>query len=217
MVTAGSEGDEDLALLHRWREGDDAAGEVLVARFYPAVRRFFGNKVGEGMDDLVQATFLSVLHARERFREGSKVRTYILGIARIELLRFLRKRHRGDRAMERLESSVEELRLTPGSIIARRREQRLLLRALRQLPLPQQMAVELHYWEHLPLAEIAEVLDVAEGTIKSRLGRARQALRERIEVMEKDPDLAKTTIDHLDRWASSLRDEAQAAPGDADS
>ncbi len=214
MSAAASDGEDDLALLHRWREGDDAAGETLVQRYYPSVRRFFGNKVSDGIDDLVQATFLSVLHAKERFREGSKVRTYVLGIARIELLRFLRKRHRGDRAMKTLESSVEELMHTPGSLIARRREQRLLLRALRQLPLEQQMAVELHYWEHLPLSEIAEILDVAEGTIKSRLGRARQALRERIQRMEKDPQLARTTIDQLDRWASSLRDEAQARQRD---
>lgn len=205
---------DDLDLLERWRKGDDVAGDTLVQRYYPAVRRFFANKVGEGIDDLVQATFLAVLHARERFRQGSKVRTYVLGIARIELLRFLRKRHRGDRAMRTLESSVEELMLTPGSLVARRREQRLLLKALRRLPLEQQMAVELHYWESLPLAEIAEILDVAEGTIKSRLGRARQALRERIQTMEQDPELARTTIDNLDRWASSLREEAQARQRD---
>ncbi len=202
--------DDDLELLQRWRQGDGVAGDTLVQRYYPAVRRFFANKMGEGIDDLVQRTFLAVLHARERFREGSKVRTYVLGIARIELLRFLRKRQRGDRAARTLESSVDELTQTPGSLIAKRQEQRLLLKALRRLPLEQQMAIELHYWEHLPLAEIAEVLDVAEGTIKSRLGRARQALRERIETMEQDPQLARTTIDHLDRWAASVREEAMA-------
>ncbi|MEM9463311.1 MAG: hypothetical protein AAGF11_54720 [Myxococcota bacterium] len=61
---------------------------------------------------------------------------------------------------------------------------------------------------------MGEILDVAEGTIKSRLGRARQALRGHIESMEGDRQLAKTTIDQLDRWASSLREEVKARRDD---
>ena len=52
------------------------------------------------------------------------------------------------------------------------------------LPEEQRAAVTLYYYEDLPVAEIARVLGVAQGTVKSRLGRARQRLKEQLQKEE---------------------------------
>ena len=52
------------------------------------------------------------------------------------------------------------------------------------LPEEQRAAVTLYYYEDLPVAEIARVLGVAQGTVKSRLGRARQRLKEQLQEEE---------------------------------
>ncbi len=90
-------------------------------------------------------------------------------------------------------------------MLADKREQRLLLGALRELPTDMQIALELYYWEDLSTLEIAEVLGVAPGTIKSRLFRAREQLRERIAAHAPDEALARSTAANLDGWAASLR------------
>jgi RNA polymerase sigma-70 factor (ECF subfamily) len=85
-----------------------------------------------------------------------------------------------------------------------RQEQRLLLRALRQLPIDVQITLQLFYWENLSRAEIARVLDVEINTVKSRLQRGKEALRERIVAL--DPATGTVTVRDFDRWAASLRD-----------
>ena len=55
-----------------------------------------------------------------------------------------------------------------------------LWEAVLSLPEEQRAAVTLYYYEDLPVAEVARVLGVAQGTVKSRLGRARQRLKERL-------------------------------------
>ena len=56
---------------------------------------------------------------------------------------------------------------------------------LEGLPEEQRAAVTLYYYEDLPVAEIARVLGVAQGTVKSRLGRARQRLKEQLQEEDK--------------------------------
>ena len=57
--------------------------------------------------------------------------------------------------------------------------------AVLHLPEEQRAAVTLYYYEDLPVAEIARVLGVAQGTVKSRLGRARQRLKEQLQEEDK--------------------------------
>ena len=52
------------------------------------------------------------------------------------------------------------------------------MRALRRLPLDLQITIELFYWQELPIADIAAVLEIPVGTVKSRVSRARHALME---------------------------------------
>lgn len=193
----------DEALLDRWRAGDARAGNALFERHFDAVYRFFVNKVRDDAAELVQRTFLGCVEARERFRGASSFRTFLFAIARHELYAHFRRLRREAPAPE---LSVSDIFPSPSSAFVHRREQRVLLQALRSIPLDLQLAIELHYWEQLSASEIAEVLDVPIGTAKSRLRRAKEALAEAIPALETDQRALKTTLDNLDLWAASLKD-----------
>jgi RNA polymerase sigma-70 factor (ECF subfamily) len=107
-------------------------------------------------------------------------------------------------------SSVLDLSPSPSTAVALRAEHRVLLEALRSIPLELQIALELHYWESLSASEVAEILELPSGTAKSRLRRAREALLTRIGELEGDPERLRTTELNLDAWAASLRDAVLA-------
>lgn len=194
----------DAELLAKWREGDNDAGNQLVERHFMTVYRFFANKVSEDADDLIQRTFLAAVEARDRVREGQNLRSYILGIARNTLYATLRKRRRGETPVG--DMTMADLDGSPSRIAAEREEEKILLQALRQIPVGLQTVVELYYWEQLSVGEISEILEIPAGTVKSRLFRARDALRERIESMDVPAKLLQTTVNGLENWAAALRD-----------
>jgi RNA polymerase sigma-70 factor (ECF subfamily) len=76
------------------------------------------------------------------------------------------------------------------------------------LPVDLQVALELHYWEDLSTAELAGILEIPQGTVKSRLRRAREALVTAIEQLSTDPQQRRETIDNLDQWAREVRAQA---------
>jgi len=203
-VARESETLSDIDLLERWRSGDDAAGEELVERHFPSVYMFFDTKVNEGVDDLAQRTFLACVEARDRVREGANFKAYLFGIARKQLLKYFARVRRHNRLDELGDMSLHDLDGSPSRVIAKQQEQKLLVQALRQIPIDLQIALELHYWEEMSLADIAGVLEIPVGTVKSRLFRAREIVKERILELEGSTDLARTTIDNLERWAKSM-------------
>ena len=93
----------------------------------------------------------------------------------------------------------------PHTVMARSSEQRVLLEALRRIPVQFQVVLELFYWEDLTSAAIAEVLDEPHGTVRTRLRRARMLLEQEISRVAADPDLRQRTLSDLDSWAESLR------------
>jgi RNA polymerase sigma-70 factor (ECF subfamily) len=196
----------DRELLDAWRGGDAAAGSELFDRHFAELYRFFSNKVEDGIDDLIQQTFLACVESRDRFRGGSSFRTYLFTIARHELYAHWRKRR--DRATVDLgEVSVQDLATSPSGVLVKHAEQKLLLRALRAIPLDLQIALELHYWEELSGPELAEVLEIPEGTVRSRLRRAREALEAKLTELADatDPGTLTSSLSGLDKWAKSLR------------
>ena len=138
---------DDAALLRAWREGDQHAGSTLFSRHYPSIYRFFLSKVPDAAEDLVQRTFLGCLEAAERFRGDSSVRTFLFGIAHNTLRHHLRGRQRSEQPLDSELVSVAELAPGPSTALGSKQEQRLLLRALRHVPLDTQVVLELHYWE----------------------------------------------------------------------
>lgn len=195
----------DADLLDAWRGGDRAAGERLVARYFRTVYGFFRNKIGEGVEDLVQRTFLHCIESKDAFRGEASFRTYLLTIARNEL--FMHYRGRG----VAIDPDADSLALRddgpgPTAMLDGRREHRVLVRALRTLPLDDQITLELFYFEELTGPELARVLGVPEGTARTRLRRARQDLESALARLDAAGEGLRATTQGLEDWLSTLRD-----------
>lgn len=168
---------EDVELFERWAAGDAAAGELLLARYYGAVARFFSSKVTHEPEELLQRTFLRCVEQRAAYRREAAFRSYLFSIARNVLFEHFRDRkRRGEREADVGVSSAHALDPTPSQLLGERRETGLVLEALRRVPLDHQIVLELFYWEGLSTKELADVLEAPQGTIKGRLSRARREL-----------------------------------------
>ncbi|MEM7158898.1 MAG: RNA polymerase sigma factor [Myxococcota bacterium] len=203
----------DFELLEAWRAGDRMAGNSLFDRYFDSLFRFFRNKANENADDLVQQTFLACVKSREHFRGDASFRTYLFTAARSKLYDHLNKRRR-EEGIDYGVTSCADLGISPTGIIANDEQQRVLLAALRQLPVDLQVALELYYFEQIRGPELAIVLDVPEGTVRSRLRRGRDILRQRLEELMANPKVVESTMTDLDSWAKALRDNVLGPGGD---
>jgi len=186
-------------------EGGADPGDELLQRYVPVLHRFFASKVGDEVEDLAQRALLGCVQGRERFLATASVKTYLLSIARKQLMMHLRRHYRGIRAMRLHDMSLDHMGVTPSQLAGQREELRLLETALRRITLDLQITVELSYWEDLAISDIATVLEVAPGTIKSRVSRARETLEARVLEATASEHLQRSTVDNLDAWATELR------------
>jgi RNA polymerase sigma-70 factor (ECF subfamily) len=154
----------DLTLLAQWRADDAEAGQALFERHFDSIYGFFETKCPTEADELVQATFLACLRAKEQFRGDSSFRTYLFTIARNELYRALRTRQRKGAQVDFALSSIAELVSTPGTRMARNQEHRHLLESLRRLPVEQQTLLELV--EHTAPRKVLETLETMDAWVK---------------------------------------------------
>lgn len=194
--------DEDTELLDRWCAGDASAGNALFRRNFEVVYRFFDNKLDRDPDDLVQETFLGCLRGRDRFKRQSSFKTYLLAIARNTLYRYWRDRGTRPHAVDFEQTSIAALSTSIGTQLIRNEDRARLLDALVGLPLEQQLIIELHYWEDLDAEQLAEVFETAPATSRSRLFRAREALRDRL--AETPISSAERSAEGLEAWARGL-------------
>lgn len=193
----------DAELVERWRAGHQPSGEALFARHFDALYRFFATKCAEP-GDLTQMTLLAVVRSRQQFAGRSSFRTYLFSIARNELYDYLRARQRT--AFDPEISSVIDLATTPATRLDRNDDHRRLCLALRELPVDQQTLLELHYWEDLDANALAEIFNSPPTTIRTRLHRARLALRERLAATALPAAAAApATVEELDTWAKHHR------------
>jgi RNA polymerase sigma-70 factor (ECF subfamily) len=197
-------GPDDLELLEAWRAGDDQAGSQLFERRGVEILRFFNNKVPQDAEDLVQQTFMACVESRDRFRQDSSFRGYLYGIARRVLLMHLRTRSRARRDFDPAVMSVLDSGMGPVRAATRGDEQQVLAEAMAALPVDFQICLELYYWENLEVREIAAALDAPEGTIKSRLSRARTRLEEQIRSVVSDERLLESTLSGLEKWTRAI-------------
>jgi RNA polymerase sigma-70 factor (ECF subfamily) len=178
---------ELAALIARCRQGDPLAWEVLVRRYQSRVLAIADAYVGDREEarDLAQEIFLRVWRGLDACRETERFEAWLVRIARNASLDALRRRQaRPPRQDLPVESAHALADPAPGADARWQDDARrqLLLRALDELsPLNRELII-LKEMQALPLEEIAELLQVPLGTVKSRASRARlelaRALRE---------------------------------------
>lgn len=169
--------DDDAKLLDAWRRGSRAAGEALFERYFDLVARFFHARLGGDVDDMIQQTFEACVKGRDRVREGGNFRSYLFGVA-YNVMR-VDRRQRRRRAQLAEEGAGPMVSAAPGpSTWMRAREDADRLReGLAQLPGSLRVVLELHYFEGLSALDIARIVVLPEGTVRSRLRRGRRLLR----------------------------------------
>ena len=187
VVSWSDVGGRESALVQRCAAGDEVACTELVGDHQRMVVQLSMNLLGDRDEalDLSQEVFLRVFRTIHRFRGQSSLRTWIYRIAVNQARnrhRFWRRRHRADQVSldEHLAAHgdfVSEGEATPERVLAQKELASRLQAALDRLPFDQRTAIVLREIDGLSYDEIAFSLGVAVGTVKSRLTRARHALR----------------------------------------
>ena len=195
----------DAELVLAWQRGEQAAGEALFERCYEGIARFFFNKLSGGGQDLIQNTFLACAKNIAGFRGDSSFRSYLYAIAYRQLCLHFRKQRRERERLDFTEVSAHDLGPSPSNVVAKREELRLLLAALRRIPLAHQIVLELHYWDAMKTAEIAEVLAIPVGTVRGRLRRGRALLEDAVTKLASSRDVLESTLGGLERWCEEIR------------
>jgi len=177
--------ESDEALLKKVQEGDDQAIAVLVERYAPRVLRF-GLKLckdEEDARDVLQQTLLTAARGLRGFRGESRLATWLFAIARSFCIK---QRTRGQAAIptQPLDDAALELPAPahdrPDQKLATVELEAALDVAIRGLEPSQREVLVLRDVEGLSAPEVAQVLGLSVEAVKSRLHRARRALRERL-------------------------------------
>jgi RNA polymerase sigma-70 factor (ECF subfamily) len=180
-------GGREATLIQRCAAGDETAYAELVSDHQRMVIQLAINLLGDRDEalDLSQEVFLRVFRTIHRFRGHSSLRTWIYRIAVNQARnrhRFWRRRHRADQVSLDAHVAAHGDFLSAGQpgpdrVLAQKELADRLQRALDHLPFDQRTVIVLREVDGLSYEEIAYSLGVAVGTVKSRLTRARQALR----------------------------------------
>jgi RNA polymerase sigma-70 factor (ECF subfamily) len=181
--------DEDIDLVRKSKTGDVSAFGELVERYQSLVvgfcYRLLGNR--EDAEDIAQETFMRAFGAIRRFQPRAKFSTWLLTIAKnlsLNLLRDERRRGRDVHIATVFEEEIQAVELVPsdnpGPDEALRQNERAerVRRALFELSDVHRTIIVLRDFEGMTYEEIARVMRCRKGTVKSRLSRARNHLKE---------------------------------------
>ncbi len=176
-----NEESEDFILIRRFlRAGDSRVFRTLVERHLPSIRRLLYtlfNGQREEMEDAEQEIVLSLFQRLKDFQFRSSFRTYFYRLARNRGIDCLRKKRSQDRAVARLGLGLWNRELPgPEEQAVHREETETLLAVFQTLPSKDRQLILMKDIDGFALNEMADILGVPIGTVKSRLHRAREKL-----------------------------------------
>lgn len=196
-IVAVVEADEmsDEALMARYRDrGDEADYNALIERYQQEIYRYLVRYLGNATlaDDVFQDTFLQIHQKRHTYEEGRAVRPWIYAIASHQAIDTMRRvgRHsarslsanggdNGETPRDGLEALLESTAEGPLAQLQTEERREWVRRAIDTLPETLRQTLILAYYQDLKYREIAEILDVPVGTVKSRLHAALQKMAEK--------------------------------------
>ena len=173
----------DEQLMTRAARGSDRAFEELYNRHARRLQGFFVRRLGDDADlaaDFMHDTFLRLYAARESYREGRDFRAWLFTIA----YNLCRNHHRNqltivsDEGVDITDEASIEVELDTKDLHDALRD------ILRKLPESYAMLFSLHYEEELSVPQIAQITDLPEGTVKSRLHKTMQIIKQNLKQYE---------------------------------
>ncbi len=213
---------EEASVVAELKAGSEQAYEWLIARFHQPVYSLVARLLYDPADaaDTTQEVFLKVYRGMRSFHGDASLKTWIYRIAIREALNQRRWWFRHKRRETSIEAPAQASREgSPGSLLdtladagespldslAHQEARARVENELRQLPEPYRAAVVLRDLEELSYEEVAEVLGVSLGTVKSRLMRGREALKRRLQMYVSEAGLGQSR-------AAAREADAEAAP-----
>lgn len=169
----------DELLLVRCQLGEPAAFDALVERWHAPLWRYLRRLARDDEDaaDALQDAWLRILRALPALRDPARGRPWLFGIARRAMLDRVRRRYAAPEPDEPLVDALAAPEPDPELVD----DVDALHAELATMPLVEREVLVLFYLRELSLAEVAEVLAVPVGTVKSRLFRARTMLRAQLQ------------------------------------
>ncbi len=189
----GAENDEESELVRRCVRGSREAYDVLVKKYYKKIYNLAYRFVGdaEEANDLAQDIFVAAYQNLKKFRGDSKFSTWLFQIAsnrgknRFKYLKrrgFFANRGRSDSEDDResLQRDLPDQSSNPEAMLAGKQVQKIVQDAIDELEPDHKEIVILRDIEGFSYEEIAQILNLPEGTTKSRLHRARMVVKEKL-------------------------------------
>lgn len=177
--------DPDRELVDQWKAGDESAFGLLVQRHeqrvFRLLMRMMGNK--EEAEDVAQETFLSLHRHGRSFRNEARFSTFVYRVAANAALNRRRSLGRARSRLQKLmvrQAAGDDLPTVPRGpedALEGSETSKMVQSALGDLTPAMRMPLVMYEMEGLSYSEIADTLGVAEGTVKSRIYRARDMLR----------------------------------------
>jgi RNA polymerase sigma-70 factor (ECF subfamily) len=177
--------DPDLLLIRAMALGDKGAMAELYTRHGRKILSYLLGQINDRhlAEEVLQDVMTAAWRGAGGFRGDSTVRTWLLAIARIKVLNVWRRR---EQDTAELDDEMMGDGFNVSARIEQSDEQEAVRRALYALPDDQRETLELIFYHDLTGPEAAEVLGVAEGTVKSRVFRAKRTLRGLLQQKEVD-------------------------------
>ncbi len=174
---ARGDDDSERELLTRIARSDRAAMQKLYFVYHRRLHRFLARTLPpDQVDEVINDTMFVVWRHAGDFRGDSRLSTWLLGIAyRLALKRLKRNGGRSSASLDQLEAV--EAGLADDSGASQREQREWIDRALRTLPAPQRLTIELAYFMGHSCDEIAVMTATPVNTVKTRLFHARARLR----------------------------------------
>ena len=176
----------DEQLMARAKAGNDAAFEELYHRFARRLKGFFFLQLGGDEELAADAThdvFLRAYEARNRYQEGKSVSTWLFTIA----YNICRNHYRSNAYETQLSATLDAEPISDEQIEVQLDAAALddaLAQVLSELPPPLHQLFSLHYQEELTIPQVAEIVGIPEGTVKSRLHKTMNIIRKKLKIYE---------------------------------
>lgn len=176
----------DEQLMARAKAGNDAAFEDLYHRYARRLKGFFFLQLGGDEELAADAThdvFLRAYEARNRYQEGKSVSTWLFTIA----YNICRNHYRSNAYETQLSATLDAEPISEEQIEVQLDAAALddaLAQVLSELPPPLHQLFSLHYQEELTIPQVAEIVGIPEGTVKSRLHKTMNIIRKKLKIYE---------------------------------